>query len=116
MKSVAESLAHRAGPGVQRWHRRQVRWGGPWRIAAGAAAVWASLAAAATPSTDMQAVGRFEIDRTEVTIGAFRAFVQATGMRTKAEREGGSLIYEAGWEKRAGWAWHAPYGTPGADH
>ena len=66
------------------------------------------------PPAEMQAIGRFEIDRTEVTIGAFRSFVQATGTRTKAEREGGSLIYEAGWEKRSGWAWHSPFGTPGA--
>jgi len=64
----------------------------------------------------MQPISRFEIDRTEVTIGAFRSFVQATGIRTKAEREGASLIYEAGWEKRPGWAWHAPYGSPGADN
>jgi len=29
------------------------------------------------------------MDRTEVTIGAFRAFVQATGRVTQAERDGG---------------------------
>ncbi len=66
-------------------------------------------------SGTMQPIGRFEIDRTEVTIGAFRAFTQATGTRTKAEREGSSLSYEAGWEKRPGWSWHSPYGKPGAD-
>lgn len=71
--------------------------------------------AASTPADAMVPIGRFEIDRTEVTIGAFRAFVQATGLRTQAERDGGGLTYEAGWERRRGWVWHAPYGTPGAD-
>ena len=63
----------------------------------------------------MQPIGAFEIDRTEVTIGAFRAYVQATGTRTQAERAGGGLTYEAGWERRPGWVWHSPYGQPGAD-
>ena len=99
-----------------------LRWRAPKLAAAGLAALSASsilTAPAVTakpggPPAEMQAIGRFEIDRTEVTIGAFRSFVQATGTRTKAEREGGSLIYEAGWEKRSGWAWHSPFGTPGA--
>ena len=55
------------------------------------------------------------MDATEVTIGAFRAFVQATGITTAAERAGGGQTYEGGWQQRPGWVWHAPYGQPGAD-
>jgi sulfatase modifying factor 1 len=58
---------------------------------------------------------RFDIDRTEVSIGEFRRFVQATGTVTQAERAGGGSTFEAGWERRAGWVWHAPFGKPGAD-
>lgn len=80
-----------------------------------AAVLLGAAACISGADTGMQAVGGFEIDRTEVSIGAFRAFVQATGVKTKAEREGASLSYEAGWERRPGWAWHSPYGKPGAD-
>ena len=82
---------------------------------AAGALVLALAAAAPAGASDMQVIGPFEIDRTEVTIGAFRAFVQATATRTKAEREGFSLSYESGWERRAGWSWQSPYGKPGAD-
>jgi formylglycine-generating enzyme len=64
---------------------------------------------------DTQPVGRFEIDRTEVTVGQFRRFVQATGTVTAAERAGGGSTYEGGWQQRKGWTWQAPYGTPAAD-
>ncbi len=63
----------------------------------------------------MQSISGFAIDRTEVSIGAFRRFVQATGSVTQAERSGGGSTYEAGWEQRAGWVWHSPYGKPGRD-
>jgi sulfatase modifying factor 1 len=64
-------------------------------------------------AADMQAVGRFEIDRREVSIGDFRRFVQSTGLLTQAERAGGGSTFEAGWEQRRGWVWHSPYGQPG---
>ncbi len=60
-------------------------------------------------------VGRFEIASTETTIGQFRRFVQATGLRTLAERRGGGQAYEAGWTHKPGWTWAAPFGQPGAD-
>lgn len=74
------------------------------------------MAAPTASATDagMQPVGRFEIDRTEVSIGEFRRFVDATGFVTAAERAGGGSTYEAGWEQRRGWTWRAPFGTPGA--
>jgi formylglycine-generating enzyme len=49
-----------------------------------------------------------------VTVGAFQAFVQATGTVTSAERAGGGSTYEGGWQQRAGWTWRAPYGKPAA--
>lgn len=81
---------------------------------------WAALAAGVllhleAQASDMQRIGAFEIDRTEVTIGQFRRFVQATGTLTQAERAGGGSTFEAGWEQRKGWVWHSPYGKPGAD-
>ena len=84
-----------------------------------AAALAAGLAVltgpAAAESPAMQPVGRFEIDRTEVRIADFRAFVRATGLRTQAEQRGGGQTYEGGWQQRPGWVWHSPYGQPGAD-
>lgn len=61
----------------------------------------------------MQTVGRFAIDRTEVTIGQFQRYVDATGTVTAAERAGGGSTYEQGWEQRPGWTWRAPFGRPG---
>ncbi len=49
------------------------------------------------------------IDRTEVTIGAFADYADATGTITKAERSGG-MVFEAGWVRREGWNWRTPYG------
>jgi len=64
---------------------------------------------------DMQGIRGYEIERTEVTVGAFRKFVEATGRRTRTERDGGGSVYEAGWVQKPGWTWRAPYGTPAAD-
>jgi formylglycine-generating enzyme required for sulfatase activity len=62
----------------------------------------------------MQDVTDFAIDRTEVTVGQFRRFVEATGLLTRAEAGGGGLVYAAGWEPRPGWTWRTPYGAPAA--
>jgi sulfatase modifying factor 1 len=82
---------------------------------AAAVASLLSLSAAAGPVGEMQRIGAFSIDRTEVTVGQFRRFVQGTGLRTKAERDGGGLVYGAGWERKRGWTWLAPYGAPATD-
>jgi formylglycine-generating enzyme len=60
-------------------------------------------------SAGMQRIGRFEIDITEVTVGDFQRFAQATQTVTAAERTGGNT-YEAGWEQRKGWNWRTPFG------
>jgi formylglycine-generating enzyme required for sulfatase activity len=53
----------------------------------------------------------FAIDRTEVTIGRFRAFALATSLKTQAERAGHGYEYGAGWERRPGWSWQKPFGA-----
>jgi sulfatase modifying factor 1 len=63
-------------------------------------------------SADMQRIDGFAIDRTEVSVGQYRAFVDATGHVTAAERYGGGLVYSAGWERKDGWTWSSPFGTP----
>ncbi len=60
--------------------------------------------------SEMQAITTFAIDRTEVSIRQYAAFVAATGFTTKAEKEGGGLVYESGWSKKSGWTWRKPYG------
>ena len=55
-------------------------------------------------------LGSFDIARTETTVGQFRRFVEATGLRTRAERAGGGQVYEAGWVTKSGWTWATPFG------
>ena len=72
------------------------------------------LAAAAQQAAhDMQTVDGFRIDRTEVTIGQFRRFAEATGLVTAAETAGGGFQFRAGWERMPGWTWRTPFGRPG---
>ena len=78
-----------------------------------AAFVALSLPAAASDAAKgMQRVGAFLIDRTETTVAQFRKFADATGIATVAEKAGGGLVYDAGWEKKPGWTWRTPFGTP----
>lgn len=66
--------------------------------------------AGAASAADKQRVGAFEMDRNEVTIVQFRAFAQATGHVTQAERAGGGYEYAGGWVQRRGWTVYRPYG------
>jgi formylglycine-generating enzyme required for sulfatase activity len=74
------------------------------------ALVLAATGPAAAAPIDWQRIGAFEIARTETTIAQFRAFAQATGTVTAAERRGGGEVYEAGWTRKPGWTWQRPYG------
>ena len=68
---------------------------------------------AVSPSTAaerMQPIGSFAIDLTEVTIEDFARYADNASIVTKAERDGGGLVYAAGWEQKAGWNWRYPYG------
>ena len=60
----------------------------------------------------LDGLGSLAFDRTEVTIGQFERYVRATGVRTRAEQEGGGFEYVAGWQRRAGWTWRTPDGVP----
>ena len=64
---------------------------------------------------DMHVLGTFAIDRTEVSVGQFRTFVQQTGFVSQAEERGGGLVYESGWTQKPGWTWSSPFGTPADD-
>lgn len=57
-------------------------------------------------------IGHFSIDRTEVTVTAFAAFADQTGLVTQAEQNGGGFEWGAGWERRQGWTFRSPYGAP----
>lgn len=59
-------------------------------------------------------LGHWALDRHEVTIEQFALYVQATGVTTRAEREGGGYEYVAGWQRRPGWTWRQPEGMPPA--
>ncbi|MEK9775002.1 MAG: SUMF1/EgtB/PvdO family nonheme iron enzyme [Quisquiliibacterium sp.] len=74
-----------------------------------------AVSAAARDLAPMQTISGFQIDRTEVSVGQFRGFAKATSLVTAAERDGG-LVYEAGWVRKPGWNWRAPYGKPAADN
>lgn len=54
-------------------------------------------------------------DQHEMTVGAVRRFAQATNFVSRAEREGGGYIYEAGWTQKKGWSWKTPYGVAARD-
>ena len=79
----------------------------------------ASLALAAplcAQTSDRVRIDHFAIDRTEVTIGQFRAAARATSLTTAAEREGGGFEYAGGWTRRAGWTYASPQGQSGAEN
>jgi formylglycine-generating enzyme required for sulfatase activity len=65
---------------------------------------------------DWQRVGDFSIARTEATVGQFRRFVDATGTVTRAERNGGGEVFEAGWTRKPGWTWRTPFGGNAPAH
>ena len=65
--------------------------------------------------SDVVELEGFSIDRTEVSIGQFRRFIESEGIVTKAEKDGGGYEYAAGWELRTGWTWSSPYGQPAED-
>ena len=82
------------------------------------AAVLAPSGAVAQPGPnpagiDWQPVGGFSIARTETTIGQFARWVDATRTVTRAERNGGGEVFEAGWTRKPGWTWRTPFGGAG---
>jgi sulfatase modifying factor 1 len=82
---------------------------------AGWAAATGMAAHALAADRDRVTLTTFAIDRTEVTIADFRAFLEATGRQTSAEKEGGGYEYAAGWTRRTGWTWAQPFGKRADD-
>ena len=64
----------------------------------------------ATPDDKMIPIGKILFDRTEVSIADFSNYVKATRIVTSAEKNGGGLVYENGWERKPGWNWKTPFG------
>jgi formylglycine-generating enzyme required for sulfatase activity len=79
------------------------------------AAALAMAVASPALGSDTVDLGPIIVDRTEVTIGQFRAFLSARGVATVAERDGGGFEFTGGWTRRPGWTWAAPYGKAGSD-
>lgn len=79
------------------------------QLAAGAPAA-AQAGRGGSSAIDWVPLAGFDIARTETTVAQFRAFVQATGASTAAERAGGGSVYESGWVRKPGWTWRTPYG------
>lgn len=57
----------------------------------------------------------FAIDRTEVTVGAFKKYAEASGLKTQAELAGGGYKWGFGWERRSGWTYKEPQGRLASD-
>ncbi|MDI9859117.1 formylglycine-generating enzyme family protein [Flectobacillus roseus] len=62
-------------------------------------------------------INNFYISKFEVTVSDFRAFVNATGYKTDAEKKGGSYIFNGErWETKKGINWRFdPSGSPRSD-
>lgn len=72
------------------------------------AATLALASAAFAQTAERVALPGFDMDRTEVTIGQFARYVEASGIITRAERDGGGFEFEGGWQRRPGWSWRSP--------
>lgn len=88
-------------------------WGLSWAVLLGSGmpVVFAESPARASAAAAVPIAG-FRIDRTEVSVARFDAFLRATGRVSAAEREGGGFEWGAGWERRPGWSFRAPSGEP----
>ncbi|NIC41369.1 formylglycine-generating enzyme family protein [Aquabacterium sp. A08] len=90
--------------------------GGRRWAAAGLITATAGAALATVPASPARvALDGWAIDQTEVTIGDFARYAQATGVVTDAERQGGGMEYVGGWQRRPGWTWRGPDGQAHAD-
>ena len=55
-------------------------------------------------------LGRYALDMTEVSIGAFQQFAKSETLTTTAEVSGGGFEWGNGWERRPGWSVYRPFG------
>ena len=62
-------------------------------------------------------VSDFYMGKTEVTVGQFRKFVESTGYKTDAEKQGWAYAWtESGWDKVNGASWRKPGFTQTDNH
>lgn len=62
------------------------------------------------PRREVIVDGQFALSRREVTVGEFRRFVEDTGYRTDAERDGGCFYWSGDWLLAPGKDWQDPPG------
>lgn len=83
-------------------------------------AVYFMLRSSSSQSAPISSIPTLQIghviwDQTETNIADVKNFALVTGFVSAAEQQGGGLSYEAGFVKKPGWTWRAPYGVPGGD-
>jgi formylglycine-generating enzyme required for sulfatase activity len=76
-------------------------------------ALWVVAAIAPAEAQERVRIGAFSIDRHEITIAEFGAFLMKQNALSVAERAGGGFEYAGGWQKRAGWTFRTPQGETG---
>lgn len=81
-----------------------------WHLIAFRCGLTAVTSVAFAESGDRENMGKFAIDRTEVTIGQFRKFAAERALKTAAEQAGGGHEFAGSWIRRAGWTWSAQIG------
>ncbi|MFK4489842.1 formylglycine-generating enzyme family protein [Bradyrhizobium sp. USDA 336] len=86
-----------------------------WRSIALRCGLMAVTGVAFAEPAQRENLGKFAIDRTEVTIGQFRNFAADKALKTAAEQEGGGHEFAGSWVRRRGWTWATPFGEPGRD-
>ncbi|MCA1437155.1 formylglycine-generating enzyme family protein [Bradyrhizobium sp. BRP20] len=86
-----------------------------WRSIALRCGLMAVTGVAFADPAQRENLGKFAIDRTEVTIGQFRNFAADKALKTAAEQEGGGHEFAGGWIRRRGWTWATPFGEPGGE-
>lgn len=86
-----------------------------WRSIALRCGLMAVTGVAFADPAQRENLGKFAIDRTEVTIGQFRNFAADKALKTAAEQEGGGHEFAGGWIRRRGWTWATPFGEPGSE-
>jgi sulfatase modifying factor 1 len=78
------------------------------------AAAFSQANHAAAQTGDRVALPGFAIDRTEVTVAQFARYAAASGIQTRAERDGGGFEFVGGWQRRADRTWRSPDSGPPA--
>ncbi len=85
------------------------------RLGIGSALAGILIAGTSVASETRVVLDGFALDRTEVSVGAFREYARRTGLVTAAEAAGGGQEFVGGWTQRRGWTYQTPYGEPAGE-